>query len=212
MTKIFQFYLVLVLVFASFVAYGNSSAVSNGFAISDSFFEFNKITKTGKCEGTIKYPNFYGGDSEVTDQINLSIKNFVESYDFCKTDRMKFTTYKVWEGSPDYFSVKWITRNSKQKTLMVNSLNFAKADAKIISIEDILNPLAKNFMPEFVKLSENHLAADITWEQFLGKLEQGYIQFYVWNSKWYIVFNPQAGVNKLVVEKELPAYLLKSTS
>jgi hypothetical protein len=212
MTKILQFSLVLVLVFTSFIAYGNSSAVSNGFAISDKFFKFNKITKTGKCEGTIKYPNLYGGDTEVTEQINLSIKNFVESYDFCKADSMKFTTYKVWEGSRDYFSVKWVTRNSKQKTLMINSLNFAKADAKIISIEDVLNPLAKNFMPEFVKLSENHLAADTTWEQFLNKLEQGYIQFYVWNSKWYIVFNPHAGVNKLVVEKELPAYLLKSTS
>ena len=95
---------------------------------------------------------------------------------------------------------------------MITSLNFAKVDGKLLSIEDILNPMAKNFMPEFVKLSENHLAADTTWEQFLTKLEQRNIQFYIWNKKWYIVFNPHKGINKLVVEKELPAYLLKGLS
>jgi hypothetical protein len=212
MIRIFYLPLIAILTLTSFVACGNSSAVSNGFTITDKFFDFDKITQKGKCKGTVKYPDLYGGETNVTDQINLTIKNFAESFDFCNIDKMKTITYKVWEGSPEYFSVKWIIRNSKQKTLMINSLNFAKVDGKLLSIEDILNPLAKNFMPEFVKLSENHLAADTTWEQFLTKLEQRNIQFYIWNKKWYIVFNPHKGINKLVVEKELPTYLLKSPS
>lgn len=212
MIRVFYLSLIATLTFISFTVYGSSSYLSNGFSINDRIFEFDKITKQGKCAGTVLYPNIYGGDPEAIDQINLTVKDFVENLDFCNMEGMKHTTYEVKEGSADYFSIRWITNNSKQITVMINSLSFAKKDGRLLSIEDILSPLAKNFMPEFVKLSESHLAADTSWEQFLNKLEQGYVQFYISNSKWYIVFNPHRSINRSIVDRELPNYLLKSGS
>ena len=212
MIRIFYLQLVFIFTLTSNIAYGSSKYLSNGFSISDRTFVFDKITKQGKCEGAVIYPNIYGGEQDEVDQINQTIKDFAENYDFCKIEKMKLTSYELKEGSNSYFSVRWITKDSKQTPLMINSLNFNKEDGKLLFIEDILSPLAKNFMPEFVKLSENHLATDITWDQFLNRLEQGYIQFYISNSKWYIVFNPLKSVNKSIVERELPNYLLKSES
>jgi len=200
----------IILILISTVAYAGAGYLSNGFFITDRSSEFEKITKAGKCKGTIKYPNIHREDAIGIETINDAIKDFVESYNFCSLEDPKVTKYEVKEGSSDYFSIKWITTNSKNKSVMINTLNFAKGDGKLLTVEDILNSLAKNFMPELVKLSENHLATDTSWEQFLDKIEQRYIQFYIINSKWHIIFNPHRGINTLVVDKELPNYLLKS--
>ena len=212
MIRIIYLQLAFMLTFVCSAAFASSKYLSNGFSISDRTFVFNKVTKEGKCASAVIYPNIYGGEEEEIDSVNQTVKDFAENYDFCKIQGMDHTTYELREGSADYFSVKWITKDSKQVPLMINSLNFAKEDGRLLSLEEILSPLAKNFMPEFVKLSENHIAADTTWDQFLAKLEQGYIRFYISNSKWYIVFNPHRGINRSIVEKEIPNYLLKSES
>lgn len=56
-------------------------------------------------------------------------------------------------------------------------------------------------------LSKNHLEADASWQEFLTKIATRQIQFYILESEWYIVFNPNNTTNNQIIEVKLPNYL-----
>lgn len=189
----------------------NAAFLSNGFVVTSKFFEFNKNSKTGHCYGRIAYPVLSSDieNESVTAEINGAIYDFVEIYNICETKgKIPPIGYDLRTGSKNYFSVRWLT-TANDKLMRIDAISFAAKTGKLLSVDDIFNSLARDFMPQIVKLSKGNLAADTSWEQFLTKIEQKSISFYIFESKWYIVFNSYPDINKPIVEAILPHYLLK---
>jgi hypothetical protein len=185
--------------------------LSNGFLVTSHYIEFD--SKCSKRQGKIFYPILTNDNEIVSLKINKSVQNFVETYaTTCNKKVIKAeceSTYDVRTGSKDYFSVKWTTKCTNG-VIRVDSLNFSLKDGSLLSVTEIFSPLAKNFMPEIVKLSKNNLPADTTWQQFTKKIKQGDIQLYIFESNWRIVFNPNPGSPRHIVDAKLPKYLLRT--
>jgi hypothetical protein len=188
-------------------AHAGTAPLINDFFI---ITHIRKLNEVGKCTGVIEYPELFKENSKVAEKINITIEDFLSKDDFCYSteDEIK-SRFDVINGDNNYFSIKWLINTIQTKQLFIKTLSFNKLNGKIVEYDEILNPLAKNFMPELVKLSENHLPADISWQQFTSKIHQGYIQFYILESEWHIIFNPHRGINNSIMDTELPSYLLK---
>lgn len=185
--------------------------ISNGYVITSRSMQFQKNTLAGKCNGTVSYPELLSDADTMATQINMEIVNFVKGYKKCDVNSAnKYSvTFDVPFGSADYFSVRWYTKLGKELH-RVDALTFYPETGELVEIVDILNPLANNYLPKIVKLSKNILNSDITWEQFLDKIDQRTVQFYIKDATWYLVFNPEiTGNSKKVIEVKLPDYLVK---
>lgn len=189
----------------------NAAFLSNGFLVTSHHIESNKNTKSCKCHIQIFYPEI-SNDDPVSVKINTTIHNFVEKYNLVCNKKLKTNNYKITydlrTGSKKYFSVRW-TAKSGDKLVRMDSLTFKIDDGNLVLPENIFSHLARNFMPELVKLSKNNLASDTSWQQFLDKIKESEIQYYIFESNWYVIFNPKPNSNKSLVDVRLPKYLIK---
>ncbi len=185
--------------------------LSNGFLVTSHYMEFNP--KYSKRHGKIFYPILANDNEIMSLKINNTIQHFVKTYATSynkKTKNAKCeSTYDVRNGSKNYFTVRWTTK-CNNTTIRIDSLNFSLQDGNLVAATEIFSPLAKNFMPEIVKLSKNNLAADTTWQQFIKKIKQGDIQLYIFESNWRIVFNSSPGSPRNIIDAKLPQYLLRT--
>jgi len=187
--------------------------LSNGFLVTSQFIAFED--KPNKCYGKIFYPKLSNENKSATLKINSTINDFIKNYKVqCakKTQNVEYkVNYDVRKGKGNYFSVRWTTKINdpaiEHDSLKIETLNFNMEDGRLLSEKDILSPLAKNFMPEIIKLSQNNLAADTSWKQFLKKISIRSIQLYVLEDNWSIVFNPGPN-NRAVTEAKLPSYFI----
>ena len=192
------------------VSFSQAAFLSNNFLVTSHFIESNKNTKSCKCHIQIFYPQLSSDNKDVSLKINTTIHDFVEKYSLICNKKSKINNYKITSdvrtGSKEYFSVRW-TGKLGDKIIRMDTLTFKIADGSLVTPEDVFKPLARNFMPELVKLSKNNLASDTNWRQFLGKIQKSEIQYYIYESNWYIIFN--AKPNKDLVDIKLPEYLIK---
>ena len=187
-----------------------AATTSNGFFITTKSLDFDKHLVSGKCYGKITYPEFSSEDSELFNEINDEVRDFVELYAICNQgDRDNFAvSYDVPEsGSKDFFSVRWITKKG-DKLWRLDILNFNKENGDLLTAEDIFNNMSSNMSEEIIKLSEGHLPSNISWAQIMDKIDTRDIQLYIKQKQWYIVFNAVAGQEN-VVETKLPEYFLQ---
>jgi hypothetical protein len=56
-------------------------------------------------------------------------------------------------------------------------------------------------------LSSTTFDGGTSWQEFLTKIATRQIQFYILESEWYIVFNPNNTTNNQIIEVKLPNYL-----
>lgn len=181
--------------------------IKNGFTIKTYLLKKTKHTNANSCFITISYPEVYNDDLNASHKINKEIVKFKESYNFCNAKNM-IIKYDILQANNDYFSIKWITSDQHDKFIRFDSQTFDINDGNLISFDKIVNPMANNFMKEIVKLSKGHVDSYTNWEQFLEKIEQRDIQFYILNSKWHIIFNPHTKARN-ILDVLLPDYLLK---
>jgi hypothetical protein len=191
------------------------STNTSAFPSNTKYITFETNTLLGKCSGRVSYPELVNSDADVEiTQINNAIENFAKGFMVCKptsksNKKNKYnTTHQIMTANDQYISVKWDTKQDSQ-IVRVDSLSFDIDTGNLLSIEDILSPLAKNFLFEIVKLSHNHLASEINWEQFLTKIDERRVQFYLQDGKWYIVFNPDHRIPNEIVIARLPDHLIK---
>jgi hypothetical protein len=188
----------------------HAAFLSNNFLVTSHFIESDKNTKSCKCHIQMFYPEFSSNDEDVSIKINTIIHDFVEKYNLICNKKSKINNYKITfdvrTGSKEYFSVRWIGK-SGDKLVRIDTLTFKIADGSLVTPEDVFRPLSRNFMPELVKLSNNHLASNTTWSKFLDKIKTSQIQYYIFESDWYIIFN--ARVNKDLVDIKLPQYFVR---
>jgi hypothetical protein len=184
--------------------------LSNNFLVTSNFIESDKNTKSCKCHIQIFYPQVSSNNENVSTKINTIIHDFVEKYNLICDKKSKVNNYKVTfdvrTGSKEYFSVRWIGK-SGDKLFRIDALTFRIADGSLVTPADVFRPLARNFMPELVRLSNNHLASDTNWSKFLEKIKTSSIQYYIFESDWYVVFN--AKLNKDLVDIKLPKYFVR---
>ncbi|MGI4775398.1 MAG: hypothetical protein ACRYE9_00450 [Janthinobacterium lividum] len=192
-----------------FVPFSYVRAESNDFVVTNITYEFNENNKY-KRQGSIEYPELSSSNQAVASRINEAIQKSVNEYEFCNVENYHRANYEIFTDSPKYFSVKWTLTNKKNELLKISTLSFNTETGFLVQGEEIFNNLAKNFMLEIVKLSENHLATDTNWDQFVNKIGQHHIQFYIKKSKWHIVFNPRPGLNENIMDNEIPAYLIRN--
>ncbi len=190
-----------------------AQVIGSSFISNREVFKFEKPLKRSKCLGSIAYPVLFSNlDNHTTaTEINSAIYNFIRTYNVCNVKgKAPLVDYKIEQGLNDYLSVIWVAKIAN-KALRVDALTLNINTGKLLSLSDILSPLAKNFMPEIVKLSQKHLAVDTSWEQFLEKETQREVGFYLEKGKWYLVFNRTNKTRKNATIVTLPEYLLKST-
>jgi hypothetical protein len=172
-------YLILLLVMLLVIFCRNiqaySAFLSNGFIVTSQYRQFNnqstechgKICHSKICHGEIFFPKLINDNSLAVTNINAHIGNFMQHYQInCNTKKYRLQ-YDVRTGSKEVFTVKWQTKtyddHDNESLIKIETLNFNIADGNLLTATDILSPLAKNFMPEIVKLSKNHLEADASW-------------------------------------------------
>lgn len=210
------FILILVIFCTNIQAYSEficSAFLSNGFLVTSQYHQFND--QATKSHGKIFFPKLTNDNKLAVTNINTTIGDFIRNYQFdrniCNMKKCDLL-YDVRTGSKENFTVKWQTKtyddNGNEFLTKIETLNFNIADGKLLAATDILSPLAKDFMPEIIKLSKNHLAAGANWKEFLAKIANRQIQFYIFESQWYIIFNPNNNTNNQLIEIKLPAYLL----
>ncbi len=199
--------IVLLLILICFTA----AASYSNFIVSSNFVE--KAAKNSKCQYKISYPILENKNKDLSQKINKAIYNFVSSYPInCpkkSPQKLYLIDYDIPSNSNNYLSIRWKAKDLNNIITRIDSLIINTEDGSLLLSKDILTPLARNLMPEIVKLSQNNLAVDTAWQQFLAKIEQRHIQFYISGAKWYIVFNPHWNSNKTIVEAELPKHLIK---
>ena len=204
-----NFILILILNCIS-IFFTQAAFLSNNFLVTSHFIESNKNTKSCKCHIQIFYPELSSDNKDVSLKINTTIHDFVEKYNLICNKKSKINNYKITfeirTGSKEYFSIRWAGK-SGDRLVRIDTLTFKISDGSLVLSEHLFKPLARNFMPELVKLSQNILASDTNWQQFLGKIKSSEIQYYIFESNWYIIFN--AKTNKDLVDVKLPAYLIK---
>lgn len=191
------------------VASAADESFANGFFIMTRQMDFDKTIRSGKCYGTIPYPELSNDDEEITIRVNEEIGDFVEIYAICnKNERDHFSvSFDVPDsGSKDYFSVRWIT-NKGGKGWRIDSLNFNTETGALLDINDIFNMLSDHMMGEMIKLSKGHLPKNANWDHFLERIEKRDIQFYAINREWYITFNADQFSDELV-DVKIPKYFL----
>lgn len=173
-----------------------------------------------KIKLRIFYPVSNTSNEHIRSKINKHILNFINSHEFKHLSELKKNTCEVSyditsANSGNYFTIKWLF-NCNKITTRIYSINFYLHDHDIELIQDyeVFNPLAKNFINEIVKISENNLIPGINWKQLLLYIKRKDIQFYVLGEKWHIIFNSKVKnfrkKNAKIIDHELPAYLLKS--
>ncbi len=209
----FSYFTLLFIIFL-FNNQAYSAFLSNGFLVISQYQEVND--KFGKCHGKIFFPKLSSNNEPAILNINNIVGDFIKNYQFDCKDNAKYNIlYDVQTGSKDFFSIKWRTiigdNDLNSEPIKMETLNFSIKDGRLLSAQDILSPLAKDFMPEIVKLSKNNLATNTNWQQFLEKIANKEIQFYIFESQWYIIFNPNKDINMQIIEDKLPSYLLSKT-
>lgn len=188
----------------------NAAKISGNFIVTENHFDFTKSIVSGKCTGRIPYPVLTNDDQELTIQINDEIFDFVELYAICnqgEENNFSVNFDMPSSGVENYFSVRWLTKKDG-KIYRIDSLNFNANTDDILTADDVFNSLSSTLLGELIKLSEGHLPAHFTWENFLDKIGKRDIQYYIKNKQWYIVFNATPALDK-VVDVKIPEYFLQ---
>ena len=183
--------------------------VSNHFLVTEKSLDFDKTTRSGKCSGSIPYPQLFNDDEELSIRINEKIKDFAEIYTICNQgERSNFSvSFDVPHAdTKDFFSVRWLTKKDG-KIWRIDTINFNAETGDALLVDDIFNMLSDNMMPHMVELSAGHLATGANWEDFLHKIELRDVQFYIRDRKWHIAFNADAS-SEDVVDVKIPEYFL----
>lgn len=196
---IFIMFISNVVAFASYIA--------NGFVVTEKSTDFKS---SAKCSGNIPYPELANADKELAAKVNDKILDFVELYAICnKGDKSNFSvTYDVPESdSIQVFSVIWPTKKDG-KLYRIDTLNFNMRNNNLLGPEGILVNNSSNFIGQMVNLSGGHLSKEDSWEQFLNKVVNRDIQFYIRKKEWHIVFNSTPELDK-IVDVKIPKYFLQ---
>lgn len=183
--------------------------VSNHFLVTEKSMDFAKTIRSGKCSGSVPYPQLFNDDEELSIRINEKIKDFAEIYAICNQgERSNFSvSFDVpYADTKDFFSVRWLTKKDG-KLWRIDTINFNAETGDALQPDDIFNMLSDNMMPHMVKLSAGHLADGATWEDFLQKIESRDVQLYIRDRKWHIVFNASK-LHTDVVDVKIPEYFL----
>jgi hypothetical protein len=183
--------------------------VSNNFLVTEKSLDFDKTIRSGKCSGSVPYPQLFNDDEELSIRVNEKIKDFAEIYAICNQgERSNFSvSFDVPHAdTKDFFSVRWLTKKD-EKLWRIDTINFNAETGDALLPDDIFNMLSDNMMSKMVELSAGHLADGTTWEDFLRKIESRDVQFYIKDREWYIVFNASASSEDLV-DVKIPEYFL----
>lgn len=181
--------------------------IKNGFVIKNYTSILKKQSSLGPCSISLSYPELHNDDLVISENINREIINFTKNYNFCNGNDI-IVKYEIMQSNPDYFSIRWNSFKKNNQLIRIDTLTFDLKEGNIILFNQIINPLAHNFIHEIIKLSKNHLAKDINWEQFLEKIKEKDVQFYFSDSKWHIIFNPNFLADN-ILDIFLPEYLLR---
>ena len=197
-----------VFAFSPFTAHADY--ISGAFTVTEKSFDFTKDIVSGKCSGQIQYPVLSNEDTEIADEMNYEILDFVHSYVICNQgERSNFSvSFGLPEsGSEEYSSIIWITKKDG-KIYRIDSINFNMQNADLLQIDDIFNLMSSSVFKEIIKLSDGHLKPDENWEKFLDKIGKRDIQYYLKNGEWHLVFNGTPSLDK-VVDVKVPQYFLE---
>ncbi|MFK8040005.1 MAG: hypothetical protein AB8B67_01505 [Rickettsiaceae bacterium] len=186
--------------------------LSHGFIVSSKQYNFTKKIKSGSCNGTVLYPKFSTNNEHgvMSNNINDDIESFVESYMVCNSKHNNvIAKYDTHFGHiDDILSIKWSSYNN-DSLIRIDALNFNKISGSMLSLDDILNDSAQSMISAIVQLSQGRLSSSISWAELIDEVHMRRIQFYIDNSKWYIVFNSPLNTSVPPIVKEIPSYLLK---
>lgn len=203
--------ILLTLIAANFITLNaQAKFVSNGFLVTKKQLDFSKTIRSGSCSGKVPYPVLSNGDEELILRINDEIHDFIELYSVCNQDeRDHFSVdFDIPEsGTRDYFSIRWITKKD-DKIWRIDILNFDRDTGRFIDANDIFHIMSKNLMEEIAKLSDGHLTLPFRWEDFIEKIDNRDIQFYVEKEQWFLIFN-STQLNEKVTITKIPEYFLK---
>jgi len=205
MKKIFS----LLLIYIFMPLFASADYISNGFFVVEKALDFDKTIRSGKCYGSIPYPQLSHDDEELFMKINEETYDFVEIYAICnqgKRDNFSVSFDVPESGSKDFFSVRWLTTKDG-KLWRIDTLNFNSENGNILNPDDVFNLLSNHMIGKMIELSEVHLPEKCSWEEFLEKIEKRDIQFYIKDREWYIVFNTN-NKNNNVVDVKIPEYFL----
>lgn len=189
-----------------------ASYLANGFFVNDKSINFEGITGTTKCYGTLPYPEVAHTEQELAAIVNDEIQDFIKVYAICNEgDKKNFSvTYDIPESaSIQFFSIIWTSKKDDQLH-RIDALNFSMQNSDLLSPEDIFVDNSSSFMSQMINLSEGHLGQEDNWEQFLEKVTNRDIQFYISKKDWHIVFNGTPKLNK-VVDVKIPQYFLQGS-
>ncbi|RYE06239.1 MAG: hypothetical protein EOP33_03335 [Rickettsiaceae bacterium] len=181
-------------------------AKNEDFTITSVTYEFTSNSKY-RNQGSIEYPEFSCNNLVVAASINDTVDKFINKFELSDSNYYHKANYQILE-STKYFSIKWNIFNKKNKLIKISTLNFDIKTGSLLSADKIFDN-TRNFTQSIIQLSKNRLTSDISWLQFLDKIAKDEIQFYGKKSHWYLIFNPQAGSNKEVIDSKIPKYLIK---
>lgn len=188
----------------------NADYISNGFFVVEKNLDFSHTIRSGSCQGIIPYPVLSHDDEELFMQINDEIHDFVELYAVCNQGRRDHFSVKFdipESGTKEHFSVRWVTKRN-DKPWRIDVITFDKDSGDIIEIDDVFNMLSNNMMGEIIELSDGHLSKFCKWENFIEKVEQREIQFYIEKEQWFMIFNASTNRNNLV-DVKIPELFMK---
>ena len=192
----------------------------NNFAVASRFLKFDHTIhftdpdnniKEKTCTGKIFYPYISHDDEYIFIKINNSILNFAKTYKLCNEG--DYSHYSVRYDTPateslDFFSVRWITEKH-DKILRIDTLNFDMDNGDLLTRNEIFNLLAPQMLNKLIELSEGYLDTNISWNEFLDKIDNRDVQLYIKDTNWYIIFNKTDKSNDMV-EKKMPDYFFKN--
>ncbi|MCP5369725.1 MAG: hypothetical protein H6909_03445 [Rickettsiaceae bacterium] len=177
-------------------------------------YEFDNKNRRPRCNGKISYPqliiNPIEEQQELYLNINKKIEDIVKEYSVCnKTSKNSYSAeFEVPNsGVQDLFSILWRTKKHN-KTSRIESITINIHTGEILKEDNIFHNHSSNLIHELVKLSKDRLNMQITWDEFLKKIENKEIQLYLKNGEWFIVFNDTTSSDN-IFETTLPRYFIR---